>query len=133
VTTSRCLFAPLDGAPLVRLEGPDAAGQPRAVRWDSPQQNDWYAGFPAPGPWMEVGARPDAPPQKSLTEAEWFAFAGGSAEASTGKVRFRDAPTSARRLATVEAAHLVVESVDVPNATPSDAGAQYAAMAAPPE
>ncbi len=130
VTTSRCLFAPLDGSPIVRLESPDADGQPRLVKWDS-KGTDWYAGVPPAGPWMEVGADPDAPPQKSLSAAEWFAFTGDTAEACLGKVRFREAPGSPRKLATVEAAQLIVETVDVPNATPSDAGAQYAAMAAP--
>ena len=106
-------------------------GQPRLVnKWDS-KGTDWYAGVPPAGPWMEVGADPDAPPQKSLTAAEWFAFTGDTAEACLGKVRFREAPGSPRKLATVEAAQLIVETVDVPNATPSDAGAQYAAMAAP--
>ncbi len=132
VKTSRCLFLPLDETPVVRLEPPDADGQPRLVRWES-QRSDWYANFPAGGPWLESGAEPGSPPRKSLTAAAWFAFTGDDPEACVGKVRFRDPPSSPRKLATVEAAQLIVEAVDVPNATPSDAGAQYAAMAAPPK
>ena len=102
------------------------------MRWDS-QRTDWYAGFAAAGPWLESGAEAGSPPQKSLTTAAWFALTGDAPEACVGTVRFRDPPASAsaRKLAGVEATQLVVEAVDVPNATPSDAGAQYAAMAAP--
>ncbi len=132
VKTSRCLFTPLDDAPLVRLEPAEVEGQPRLVRWES-QRTDWYANFAAAGPWLESGAEAGSPPQKSLTTAAWFALTGDAPEACVGTVRFRDHPVSPRKLAGVEAAHLIVEAVDVPNATPSDAGAQYAAMAAPPK
>ena len=132
VKTSRCLFTPLTDAPVVRLEPAEAEGQPRLVRWVS-QRTDWYAGFAPAGPWLESGAEAGAVPQKSLGTAAWFAFTGDAPEACLGTVRFRDAPAPPRRLAGVEAAQLIVEAVDIPNATPSDAGAQYAAMATPPK
>ncbi len=133
VETERCLFAAVErGHPLAAVEGGDPMAPARTFTWAPALTGpSWYANFPDEATYLEVTPADESAEPRSVHAAGWFEFTGEKADRVAGPVAFERPPATARKLAAVRPADLGVKSVDVPGASPGEAGADVKQLPTP--
>lgn len=137
ISSDRCLFAAVPGAatPMVEVEGTDfdRSDPNRVLKWET-REPSRFVNFGTTAP---VIVKSEAGGTQEWMWREWIEFARElSAGRTVGKVAFADEPDNQKDLSKLKPADVRVKSVDLPDlpdAKPSDAGADTEKVALPPE
>ena len=131
ISAERCVFASVPGAgqPMIEIAGTEMDRlDPKAIlKWTSTEANR-FANFDQIAP---VVVKPDLNTTQSWKWSEWIQFAREAGN-PVGKMTFKNEPDDLKDLANLKPGDAEVKSVDLPDAKPSDAGADPEKVAGGP-
>jgi serine/threonine protein kinase len=136
VHTDECLFAsvPFAGRSLVEFDGIDPPEATKLLQWVVNSANR-YANFPDGFVAMLVRPATDGTTLKETNWDLWISMIGERDGKPVGKVTFENAPAGLEKLASFKPADAVIKMVDflpdLPNAKPTDAGADPKTLPTP--
>lgn len=125
VTAERSLFASLNQSmPLARLTNMPKLDPEEYLSWRGSRRPNWYARRADESPFLVLEGSDSLTESKELDWEKWFEWTEERASRSLGRVTFLSAPSFSRELLEVTPTDLEIIEVDIPNASPGDAGAE---------